>query len=121
MTSPLYESALRHLRNLKPIRKEDIDTATRILDERYNECGSQGHLGPNQDEICQSCYRHYEYKSDIAERIAENRRSIPLLFRPIDAADIDRRIKQDIELQKRLDHFTGLRKILEQLEARSIS
>ena len=71
MTSPLYESALRHLRNLKPIRKEDIDTATRILDERYNECGSQGHLGPNQDEICQSCYRHYEYKSDIAERIAE--------------------------------------------------
>ena len=97
----LYEVTLQSLRNLRFRNKEKVNRITVTLNERYAECNSQGHLGPDEEDVCQHCYRHYESKLDMGEITTEER--------------------MGIELQRMKDHFTGLMKIAEQLETRSVS
>ena len=86
LSSRLYDISLQSLRNLEP-QKEKIVRAETLLNQRYAECDSKGHFGPNENGVCQYCQRHYEYEPLPAE----------------------------IPLQRKLDHADGLRMILGQL------
>ena len=95
---------------------EEMETLNKILDGRYAECDVKGHLGPKKKGVCQHCYRHYHYHSDIGRRIAESRRDIPIELQPVDLPAIEEREEQDIRRQQAWDRIYGLREIEEQLQ-----
>ena len=96
MTLGVYESTLKFL---GIVSKDKLEESERELNKRYAQCDSGGHIGPRIEDVCQYCYRHYEYKSRI---------------HPMNASGTQQKIIQDIELQRAQDRFTGLSKILTQ-------
>lgn len=89
--------------------------ASRIQPQRESECMNSptGHLMPNEKtKYCDYCKMKIEYVSRYERKNIFGKRIGP---RFVDGTGIKRRKHEDIENQKKLDRFTGITKIIQDL------
>ncbi|MAG78800.1 hypothetical protein CMI40_00285 [Candidatus Pacearchaeota archaeon] len=98
------------------INLDKLKETKEILDKRYLECNSKGHIQPdNKENTCNYCYRTLIYKTPATDAILKDREKLPIQHQPMDAPIIMEKGKREIESQKFMDRMQGLTKLEEEL------
>lgn len=100
------------LNQIRLISPEEKEEAGKILDERYNECDSQGHRNL-RNGYCNHCYRHTSYCSpETDEYVAVRNKDLFDMEIPVDLPAIEDMERREIDFAKSQDRFEGIRKIV---------
>ncbi len=111
----MQKTEFKLLSELEEENKEYIE----ILNKRYTECDSQGHLKPKKRKnFCDHCYRHLEYPTPETDAELRRQRELPSHQQPCNAPIMIERANRERGFQEGLDFWDGVNKIREELESK---